>query len=126
MTAELEILIVEDTPDVRMVLELAFKRPGYRATLVENGEEAVELCLRQGRRFDAVLMDLQMPVMDGITATRLLRAQPGTRDLVIICLSAHTNLLDADATLFDRLVSKPFLPTQLFQTIEEALAARRG
>lgn len=70
-----------------MVASEIIKGAGAEVSIAKHGQEALDLV--QVSRFDAVLMDLQMPVMDGYEATRLIRAQPGLHDLPIIALSAN-------------------------------------
>ena len=66
-----EVLLAEDNPDNRRLIKHLLERAGARVTLAENGQEAVERA--QERDLDLVLMDMQMPIMDGLDATRLLR-----------------------------------------------------
>jgi signal transduction histidine kinase/ActR/RegA family two-component response regulator len=69
---ELRVLLADDHPTNRKVVELILAQAGVQLTMVENGREAVD-AFEQGE-FDVVLMDMQMPVMDGVTATRAIRA----------------------------------------------------
>lgn len=70
----LNILVVEDEPSIQMVMELILESLGIKVTMAENGEQAVKLAAKNTSKFDAILMDLEMPVMGGIEATRAIRA----------------------------------------------------
>jgi PAS domain S-box-containing protein len=81
----LDVLLVEDNPVNQKFALAVMKKAGHRVSLAENGQEAVDWVARG--RFDVILMDIQMPVMDGFTATRLLRQQGVTTP--VIALTAH-------------------------------------
>ena len=88
----LKILLVEDEPVNRMMAQKILERMGHRIVSVENGLD----CLKAlgNEYFDAILMDIQMPVMDGLQATRTIRTSNeyiNVRDIPIIALSAHAN-----------------------------------
>jgi CheY-like chemotaxis protein len=88
--AGLRLLFAEDNPDNQTVMQMLFEKLGYRVTIVNNGQEAIDRLARQN--FDAVIMDCQMPVMDGYEATRRIRSgqEPGVNSGVkIIALTAH-------------------------------------
>jgi CheY-like chemotaxis protein len=85
-------------------------------TVAPNGQVAVEL-LRGALAFDMVLMDVQMPVMDGLQATRLIRQEPAHAQLPIVAMTAHAMLRDREKCLdagMNDYVTKPFDPHQLF------------
>ncbi len=87
-------------------------------TVAEDGQQAL-LCLRHGR-FDVVLMDVQMPVMDGIQATQLIRLNPIYADLPIIAMTAHAMVRDQQRCLaagMNDYITKPFEPSQLFAVL---------
>ena len=84
--ASLLILVAEDTRVNQVFLSSVIKKAGHRCVICQNGEEAVE-ALRRDAAFDLILMDIQMPVMDGFTATRRIREQGILTP--IIALTAH-------------------------------------
>ena len=81
------VLIVEDFEDTRYLMRLELERRGFRVLEATNGEVAVELAARE--QPDIVLMDIGLPVMDGIEATRRIRAQAHERNVLIVALTAH-------------------------------------
>ena len=81
------ILIVEDYADARSFMKFLIESYGYRVLEASDGQQAVETV--QQEHPDLVLMDLAMPVMDGLTATRIIRGFDGTARLPIIAVTAH-------------------------------------
>lgn len=123
----LTILIVEDDPSNRLVVEVMLSRSGHRILTCENGQEALALCLDERETIDLILMDVQMPVMDGLEAMRQLRAHPRTRQIPIICLSAKASTLDQESGVLagaDAYLTKPFLRRDLLDLIAEVMARR--
>ena len=87
-TLDSEILLVEDSLSNQAVVKESLKKMKVDITIANNGKEAVELCRK--RRFDLVLMDMAMPVMDGITATRKIKQEKGLNyQTPIIALTAN-------------------------------------
>ena len=84
----LRVLAVDDNRINLMVLEKALKRQGARVSLAAEGQEALLILRANPGEFDVVLMDIQMPVMDGLAATREIRRDPALRDLPVIALTA--------------------------------------
>jgi len=106
----LRILLVEDNEfNQQVASELLVTVAGAEVVVAGDGFQALE---RLGERvFDAVLMDVQMPGMDGLEATRRLRALPGLEDLPVIAMTAHAMVQERDACLaagMDDFISKPF------------------
>ena len=88
----LKVLVVEDHPVNRLILETWLGSAGHDCASAENGQLAVEACATQA--FDLVLMDVNMPILDGLSATRLIRAQPGPNQattIVVLSASAHAD-----------------------------------
>lgn len=116
--AGMRILLVEDNPFNQMVAEGLLEDMGARVSVVNNGEEAVDFVARSAKSVDVILMDIQMPVMDGLTATRHLRQQ-GHRH-PIIAMTAGVLASERDRYLeagMNDLVPKPVDAQQLWQAI---------
>lgn len=84
----LHCLVADDSPVNRLVVERALKREGARTTLAVDGLQTLQYMRTGTEQFDAVLMDIQMPVMDGLAATRAIRTELGLRTLPVIALTA--------------------------------------
>ena len=120
------ILAADDHEVNRRILTLLLEPHGCRLTLVENGAEAVEAASRE--TFDAVLMDMQMPVMDGLEATRRLRQCGRNGDTPVIALTA--NALDTHRAAWEAagvhaFLTKPIDPVMLARTLAEACDVER-
>ena len=83
----LKVLIADDHDDTRLLLRLKLEQLGYRVVEAADGEEAVETAWRECP--DIILMDLSLPKLDGLAATRRIREDPQTRDAQIVALTAH-------------------------------------
>ncbi len=104
----LNVLIAEDSLVNQKLAVAMLNKMGHETTIANNGKEALEWI--GSTEFDVVLMDIQMPVMDGLEAAVLLRSQPGKRDLPIIALTANAMRGDREACLavgMDSYLSKP-------------------
>lgn len=93
----LRILLAEDNPVNQRVALKMFERLGHHARLVSDGAEALA-AVREGS-YDVVFMDLQMPVMDGLEATRCIREMPGGESMHIVAMTANAMRSDRDACL---------------------------
>jgi PAS domain S-box-containing protein len=116
------VLLVEDNEVNQQVARETLDSAGASVTIANHGGEAVEILTRgdQPPPFDVVLMDLQMPEMDGFTATRLLRAKPELRELPIIAMTADVMAEAVERCLeagMDDHVRKPIDPDALFTTL---------
>ena len=123
------VLLAEDNAVNQRVAMGMLTSRGHHVTVVANGLEAVEALARA--TFDVVLMDLQMPVMDGLSATAAIRARERERGghTRIVAMTAHA--MNADRTLclaagMDDFITKPVVPAILFEAIERAESARVG
>lgn len=122
------ILLADDHPTNRLVVELMLRACGMDLVLVENGAQAIEALGAQD--FDCVLMDVEMPVMDGLTAIREIRrreARQGSPPMAILALSAHASddhrQRSAAAGASGHL-TKPIHPDTLIKALGEVLASR--
>ena len=109
-----EVLLVEDNPINTEVAAGMLEKMGVHTTCAVNGREAIDLIMQQP--FDLVLMDLQMPVMDGLTAVEIIRSDPRYSDLPIIALTAHAMAGDREKSLnagMNDHITKPLDPEQL-------------
>ncbi|MDR3417927.1 MAG: response regulator [Nevskia sp.] len=121
------ILLVEDNEVNREVAQEILQQTGASITLAGNGREAVD-AVAPGR-FDLVLMDMQMPVMDGEEATRILRGNPALRDLPIIAITANAMAGDRERFLAAGVndhVSKPINVADLFATLKRWMRPAAG
>jgi PAS domain S-box-containing protein len=123
---DLRILAAEDNPMNQLVLTTLLGQAGVHPVMVANGREAVEAWRRED--WDVVLMDVQMPVMDGLDATRAIRSEEsasGRRRTPIIALTANAmahQVAEYRAAGMDGLVAKPIATASLYQALEDVLA----
>jgi CheY-like chemotaxis protein len=119
------ILIVEDHQDSRMLLKRLLEPVGFAVRVAVNGEEAVHVFEKWKPHF--IWMDRRMPVMDGLEATRRIKAMAGGKETVIVLLSAsvmkeqRTKVLEAGCDDFMR---KPFREAKIFKTMAKHLGVR--
>jgi CheY-like chemotaxis protein len=121
------VLLVEDGPDNQRLLRHVLERAGCRLEIVGNGQACLDRMALPDAAFDVVLMDMQMPVMDGLTATRALRQRACA--VPIVSLTANAMQSDRDrafAAGCDAFLSKPIDRKQLFATIGEWRGRRSG
>ncbi|HZI62790.1 MAG TPA: response regulator [Pyrinomonadaceae bacterium] len=116
------VLLVEDTEDNRFMMRRLLEMAGYRVVEATNGEEAVRLA--ESEQPDLILMDLSLPVIDGLAATRAIRKLNGLSKTPIIAVSAHDTSdfqSDALAAGCDSYITKPIDFSQLEQLIARLL-----
>jgi len=114
------VLVADDFADNRELYATTFAAAGYQVEQAENGQEALDIIGR--RRPAVVVMDLSMPVLDGWEATKRIKADPATRDIVIIAVTGHaTNfgLQRAREAGADAVVAKPCLPRDLLMLLRK-------
>lgn len=115
------LLVAEDDPNIRRVLEVVLRRQGFQVTAVADGKEAIA-ALESGA-YDCVLVDGMMPEMDGVEVCRWVKANPRLADLPVVMLSARTSqtseadVMAAGAVAF---VRKPFDAHSLGAVIRSA------
>ncbi len=120
----LRVLVAEDNPVNQLFIGRLLEKSGHQPTIVTNGQEALEALGNQ--HFDIILMDVQMPVMDGFEATRRIRdsEQETARHLPIVAMTAHAMKGDRERCLevgMDDYVSKPIQPNQLLKVLYRVL-----
>jgi two-component system cell cycle response regulator DivK len=117
------ILVVEDQEDNRQIVrDLLATITDYDVTEAENGEEALAAVAKE--RPDLILMDIQLPIMDGYEATRRIKADPATRAIPIIAVTSYALSGDeakARAAGCDDFVPKPYSPRELLAKIRKFL-----
>jgi len=124
----MRILVAEDNPTNQLVAQRVLEKLGFRTDVVANGQEAVRAL--ETTPYDIVLMDVQMPVLDGFEATRLIRSSRSAvcdRQLPIIAMTAHAMKGDREKCLhagMDDYVSKPIDPKALASAIDRWLTSR--
>jgi two-component system sensor histidine kinase/response regulator len=123
----LKVLYVEDNEDIgRVFAALVGLISGLQAEvlLASDGQEGVELAIKE--KPDIVFMDEELPVMDGIEATRLLRAHPDLSEVPVVMVSAHMDIQDRQKRAREagvtQWIGKPFEPADLEAMLRSALA----
>jgi CheY-like chemotaxis protein len=117
------ILVVEDNHVNQKVVTAVLRKRGFAIELANDGQEALHK-LEHSAAFDLVLMDVQMPVLDGLEATRLIRKEPRWSALPIIAMTAHAMNGDKERCLeagMNGYISKPVHPALLLSTVDEYL-----
>ena len=117
------ILIVEDNHVNQKVVTAVLRKRGFSIELANDGQEALDK-LNNSAAFDLVLMDVQMPVLDGLEATRLIRKEPRWDALPIIAMTAHAMNGDKERCLeagMNGYISKPVHPSLLLSTVDDFL-----
>ena len=125
-TSSLRVLLVDDSRLNQKLAEAILQKQGHRVTIANHGREALEHW-RSGN-FDLILMDIQMPEMDGFEATREIRAQEQARGdhIPIIAMTAHAMMGDRELCLqagMDEYVSKPIRAQRLLETVDLVVKA---
>ena len=116
------ILLVEDNAANRRLIGDHLRRVGHAVTEAEAANEAIELA--NGSRFDLVIMDIQLPGMDGLAATRLLRMNPATRDVPILAVTALAMRGDKERILAagcDGYAAKPIAYREFLEQVDGLL-----
>ena len=117
------ILVVEDQPDNRQIIRDMLADTGYEIAEAENGEEALAAITKQ--RPDLILMDIQLPIMDGYAATRRIKTDPALKSIPVIAVTSYAlsgEEKKAREAGCDDYVPKPYSPRQLLAKIRQYLA----
>ncbi len=113
------LLLVEDNEINQLIAEELLRSVGYTVDTANNGQEALDMI--QTKHYDIVLMDIQMPIMDGLTAAKRIRQQEQFKHLPIIAMSAHAMTGDKEISLAHGMndhITKPIVPETLYSTLQ--------
>lgn len=122
------LLIVDDSEINLALTRRVLEHAGARVTLANNGQNALALLRDSPDAFDAVLMDVQMPEMDGLQATRHIRQTLGLEGLPIFALTAGALVSECQRAIdagMDELITKPFEPQALIQLLSQRLGSEQ-
>lgn len=122
------ILVVEDNHVNQKVVTAVLRKRGFSIELANDGQEALQKLETSGA-FDLVLMDVQMPVLDGLEATRLIRKEPRWNSLPIVAMTAHAMNGDKERCMeagMNGYISKPVHPSLLLSTVDEFILQKIG
>lgn len=115
---KIPLLLAEDEPEIARLLERMLWRKGYQVDIAINGREAVDMAAGQGYRM--ILMDLDMPVMDGFEATREIRKTDAQVPIIALtAANAQANMPRALALGVNGYIQKPVTLTQLLETMRQ-------
>ena len=118
------ILVAEDNLDIQDLVKLLMKKVGVDLDVVENGQQAIELAIKS--KYDLILMDIQMPVMDGLTAMKELQQQKYTQPVIAVTANAMQNDRDVyNAAGFSDFISKPINRKELYLLLTKYLKQRK-
>lgn len=122
------VLLAEDEEDIQKVARMSLKfQGGVDVVVASNGEECLQCAERE--TFDVILLDAMMPKLDGYETCRRLKANPNTRDIPVIFLTAKTQAYEVKQGLELGAIgylTKPFEPTTLFRQIVELVENSRA
>ncbi len=123
------MLLVEDNLFNQELATAILASASITTTIANNGQEALDILASDPNAFDGILMDCQMPVMDGYTATRLIREQSFFKDLPILAMTANAMSDDRDKVLavgMNEHIAKPIDIDQLFATLARWIKPKRN
>lgn len=125
----MRLLIVEDSDLIRKVTRLAFPSRQHELHEAENGRKALEILTGVGEPFDAIVLDLQMPDMNGVEFLRELRHRPRHAATPIVIATSEADdsplLQEARGLGITAVLKKPWKPHELAATVQHAAASRR-
>lgn len=122
-----KILLVEDQPLNQRVAQAMLKNAGAQVEIAENGQVALDLLRIQN--FDCVLMDMQMPVMDGVVATRAIRADPALANNLVIAMTANASMHNQAMCMaagMNDFITKPIKPAMLYAALAKWLCTSKA
>jgi two-component system cell cycle response regulator DivK len=121
------ILVIEDNPQNLKLAQLVLQKAGYAVLSADSGEAG--LALAEERQPDLILMDVQMPGLDGLAVTRLLKHSPRTAHIKVVALTALAMKGDAERILgagCDAYLAKPYHYNELMAVVQRALGSNIG
>lgn len=122
------ILLVEDNPVNQKLARIILNKAGYHVETANNGSEAVDMYMKTPQDFDLVFMDVQMPEMDGIEATKSIR-KAGFKDIPIVALTSHALKGDREKCLkagMNDYITKPIKREFVFDVLNKLVFSKRG
>ena len=117
-----KILVVDDAPEIQMLVTRLLESKGYEVITASNGRDGVEKAKSESP--DLILMDLNMPVMDGFAATRAIKGDPATAGIKLFALTAESDAANRDAVYeagCDGFIDKPIDFAKLLARLESEL-----
>jgi len=116
-----KVLVVDDDPAILEICSDLLETEGYTVAVAPNGQQALNVM--RGAHPDVVLMDIMMPVLDGITTCQQMHADPELAEIPVVLMSARTNLnlQNRDLAHAAALVAKPFDIDHLLDTIQQLI-----
>ncbi len=125
--SEKKILLVEDNPVNRRLAEFLLRSQGYQVRAATNAQEAFDTI--KAERPDLILMDVQLPGMDGLEATRKLKAEPTTRDIPVVAVTSYAMKGDREKALAagcSGYITKPIDKDTFVQEVATVLASSKN
>lgn len=122
-----DFLVVDDDADTRELMEILLTSIGHRVIPGKDGRDVITVLHTHGRHVDLLVLDMEMPVMDGYEAIRRLREHPATRDLPIVCLSAKAGRATAEQCArigCDAYLTKPCWEHDILAAMSRVMTAR--
>lgn len=121
-----KILVVDDEVNITQILEFSIGAEGYEVISAQNGEEAIDKARRE--QPDLIILDIMMPIIDGYEACRILKANPLTKNIPVVLLTAKGRDIDRrlgyEVGATDYII-KPFSPNKLIDRIHELLSCTK-
>lgn len=118
------ILAIDDSPSVRKLVEFTLKSKGFQVASAKDGQEALELMAKE--QFDAIVLDINMPRMDGLEFLQTMRPNDAYASIPVIVLTTEGLEADRDRAMelgATAYIIKPFKPTQLLSLVDKMLAS---
>ena len=127
--SHVRVLLVEDNLVNQKLVLAVLKKKGFHIDVANDGHQALSMLAEMQDSYSVVLMDVQMPVMDGMETTRQLRSDPRWEKLPVIAMTAHAMNGDRERRLeagMNAYIAKPVQPGHLISTIEKQLVSVTG